>query len=153
MTTSAAVNLIVDEIISRLNTNATALGGVLAVKEKSEDPAVVANFHAALPIIYVIPLADTKEKIQMTMQGGGDNIHNNFTVTIAGYYHFADVDNYLRTLRGYAYDVVDLFSGTGNQVSIGNVYAADLEVGYFTVVDNVIHSFNLKLYIKFVAGA
>ena len=94
------VNSIVDEVISRLNANKTALGGINTVTEKDEHPAVIEN----PPEIFVVPVGAGEDKMY-TIQGEDYNYHE-FPIEIIGayrYYNQTAIADGLRPTRNYGY--------------------------------------------------
>jgi len=154
MTTATLVNSFVDAVIARLNSNLTPLGGVLSVVEKAEDPGVIADTVADLPIIYVVPMADTWEKPVAIITGGSDagNQHLNFPILISGYYEFDEVKP--RDIRNYAYTCLDIFASHHGRIDVVTTAASatgfEVKAGYFIVNGHLIHAFKVKMYLKFI---
>lgn len=128
---------------------ATALGGIKSVKDRDEDPAVLADNANDLPMVAVIPLGDKPDKITFTM-GGSDWLHD-FNLNIVGYYRFS-MDNTspmadLGTVRKYAFDTLELFRGAMNAGFYPgcNARGADIDIGYFIVTDYVIYRYDIML--------
>jgi len=151
--TKTLINGIVDAITATITTNKTALG-IGGVEERAEDPAVMDKVRKYGGYCYVIPLAEGRDRMDV-MQGGTKDMYHNFSVNVTAYYDSSStikaadsLVSSLRATRGYAYDLIDLFNGNDNQVGLGYVYRFELEQGYYEIVDKIITTFNVKMYIK-----
>jgi hypothetical protein len=102
-----------------------------------------------MPIMVVIPLADRPDRIRMTMGDGGEFQHD-FSVSIIGYHLYGTLENDLRTLRGYAFTLIDLFRGKNAQVASAQVYSATVDVGYFVMIDYPIYRYIITLNAKMI---
>jgi len=144
MTSTAYINLVTDAIISRLNTNKTALGNFLSVKERDQEPSVLADHPDLLPVVVVMPLANRADSISITT--GGTEIQHKFSLSISGYYLFNDLDDDIRTMRGYAYTCFDLFrTATGRQISYAQCTGGSVNPGYFVLTDKPIYKWIVTL--------
>jgi hypothetical protein len=148
MTSITYINEVVDAVIAKLNANKTTLGNFTRISERDEDPAVLST-SGDMPIIVVIPLADRPDRIRMTMGSGGELQHD-FSISIIGYHLYTTLDSELRTLRGYAFTVVDLFRGANCQVGSAFVYSATVDVGYFVMVDYPVYRYIVTLNCKMI---
>lgn len=143
------INAVTDEVISRLNANKASLGNFTRISERDEDPAVISQ-SGDMPIMVVIPLADRPDRVKVT-QGGGGELEHNFSVSIIGYHLYTTLDDDLRTLRGYAFTVLDLFrSSTGIQVASAHVTGASVDVGYFVMIDYPIYRYIITLNLRMI---
>lgn len=143
-----AFNKIVDDILGKLTTNATALGGLTAAVERDEEPAVPAE-RGELPKAYVIPVVEGGDQINMTM--GGPQTFHETVISVVAYYLGSDAtfSTDLRNTRNYGYEFVDIFR-SGNYADRGQIYNAKLDVGYWISGGGfVIHYWIVKLGIKF----
>ena len=149
MTSYGSINAVTDEVISRLNTNKVSLGNFTAIKERDEEPSVIANHQSELPMIVVMPLANNPDNIRMTMSDGGE-IYHSFSLTIMGYYKFSTLDSDIRTMRNYAYICLDLFRGANSKVATAHIDAASVNPGYFILVDNSIYKWVVKFHMRMI---
>lgn len=144
MTSTAYINLVTDEIISRLNTNKVALGNFISVKERDQEPSVLADHPDLTPVLVVMPLSNKPDVMDITT--GGTEIQHKFSLSITGYYIFNDLDDDIRTMRGYAYTCFDLFrTVNGRQVSYAQVIGGSVNPGYFVLVDKPIYKWIVTL--------
>jgi hypothetical protein len=143
------INEAVDAVKAALNANVVALGNFTRISERDEDPAVLST-SGDMPIMVVIPLADKPDRMRLTMGTSGE-VYHDFSISIIGYYLYANLDDDIRTLRGYGYTCFDLFRGSGDP-HLGNahVYAASLDVGYFVMVDYPIYRFICTLNVRMI---
>jgi len=139
-------------IRTRITTNAATLGGVKDVLDRDEDPAILADNPALLPVVCVIPLGDEPDSIHFSM-GSNDWAHE-LTIRVVGYYQFSK-DNKdpfadLATVRQYAYDTLELFRGPtlAGFYPGCNITDATLELGYYITSDMVIHRYDIGLRVK-----
>jgi hypothetical protein len=129
--------------------NRVALGNVVTIKDRDEDPAILVDNAADLPMVCVIPLGDKPDHITFSM-GSSDWLHD-FNLNIVGYYLFSkdntDVFKDLSTVRGYACGTLELFRGpTKAGFYAGcNVKGADFDIGYFMIADYVIYRYDIML--------
>lgn len=148
MGTKLLFNDIVDEMLSRINTNKTTLG-IGGIEERAEDPAVLDKVKLYGAYAYIVPLAEGRDRMNFTM-GGTKDMGHTFSVNVTGYYNFTDetLPTALRTVRDHAFDLIDLFNGDDCMAAKGAFYAAELEQGYFENVDQIIHVYNVKFLVK-----
>jgi hypothetical protein len=144
MTSTAAINAVTDAVISRLNSNVVALGNFIAIKERDQEPSVLADHVNLTPVLVVMPLSNRSDNMRMTMGTTGE-VYHRFTLTITGYYAFDDLTTSIRTLRGYAYTCFDLFRGSNQQVAAAYITGASVNPGYFVMVDKPIYKWNVTL--------
>lgn len=143
MTSLSHIDGIVDAITDRITKNKESLGDYEVIEERDESPV----YMDLLPACYVIPIADGKDTIK-NVQGMGDATSHSFQVVVAAYYLQSDITTALSTVRGYAYTLVDLFRGDNIAVDAGWVKEFTLEVGYYEAVDNIIHTFVVRMEIE-----
>lgn len=143
MTSLSHIDGIVDAITERITTNKASLGDYEVIEERDESPV----YMDLLPACYVIPIADGKDTIT-NVQGMSEASTHSFPVIIAAYYLNNDITTALRTTRGYAYTLVDLFRGDGISVENGWVKGFTVEVGYYEAVDDIIHTFVVRMEIE-----
>ena len=137
------INAVIDEIKTRLNSNVATLGNFTRISERDEDPAILST-SGDMPIFIVIPLADRADRIKMTMGDGGE-VYHDFSISIVGYYLYDNLDDNIRTLRGYGYNCLDLFRGLNSKIATAQVYSATLDIGYFIITDYPIYRTILTL--------
>lgn len=142
---ASTFNGIVDSIVSALQT-ATTIGSPTAIKEKDEHPAIASD-NGTLPMVYVVPLVEGVDRIDMTLGDKVNYAYHTFPVNIIGFYDLPDVDTSLRTCRNYAYNALDLFLNK-QSLPVGQIVGASVEVGYWIGGGKVIHYFVLGLSIK-----
>ena len=140
------INSIVTEVIARITANATELGGLTAVTEKDEDPALIEN----PPECFVIPIGDGELAIQNIQ--GQDYNYLNFPINIVGiykYYGLDAIEDGLRPVRNYGLMCNALFSGD-NGVIVPNAIrtSSTMKSGYWTSTDYVMHYFYLTIQVK-----
>ena len=145
MTSTAYINLVTDGVISTLNANKAALGDFVTIYERDQEPSVLADHKDLLPVLVVMPLTNP-DSVKMTM--GGSEMYHNFSLSITGYYSFDNLTDDIRTMRGYAYDCLDLFRGTNSKVSHAHVYSGSVNPGYFVMVDTPIYKWIVRLNMK-----
>lgn len=140
------INSIVDEIISRIENNATELGGIVEVLEKDEDPALIEKF----PTVFVIPMGDGEMALQNIQ--GEDGNYMDFPVHIVGIYKTYGLDaieDGLRPTRNYGLVCNSLFSGDNGVITENSIRInSTMRTGYWTAVDYVLHYFYLTIQIK-----
>ena len=153
MATKTLFNDIVDTFITRIQANLTVLG-VGGVEERAEDPAVLDKVRQYGGYMYVIPLAEGRDRMD-NMQGGTKDMYHNFSMNVTSYFDqtATTMENKslisdLRLTRDRAFDLVDLFNGNDNQIALGFVYRFELEQGYYEIVDRIIYTYNVKFFIK-----
>lgn len=153
---------------SRLATNAAAITptgmSTITVYERDDKPFKVADGTQELPILFVIPLAEGQDEIQM--QQGDGSLDHEFSFTLMGYYEEAVADlnstdgkTQRRLILKSMLDTVDLFKGSsafvsytdsGGKAGVGYIHHATAEIGYFDDKGNVIAgsliTFNVKLF-------
>ncbi len=144
MTSTAAINAVTDEIISRLTTAKTSLGSWVTIKERDQEPSVIATCLSEMPMIIVEPLSDRPDRIDLLQSDADSSIEHKFSLSIMGYYKF-DVTTDIRTMRGYAYTCLDLFRGNKAQVATAHAYSASVNPGYYVIVDNPIYKWVVTL--------
>jgi hypothetical protein len=129
--------------------NAATLGGIKTIKDRDEDPAILADNALDLPMVCVIPLGDNPDKITFSM--GSNDWYHEFDLIIVGYYRFSmdnkDPFSDLATVRKYSYDTLELFRGA---IKAGfypgcNAKGATIDLGYFMVTDYVIYRYDITL--------
>ncbi len=127
------------------------------VYDRDEDPALLADNPGGLPAICVIPLGDKTDDITFSM--GSDDWQHEFTVVIAGYYKASTVASVkpryelyedVVANREYAFAVVELFRGDNAFFDGGNIYKANIELGYFEIFNQVIYKFVVKLHVRMI---
>ena len=154
MTAFTAVSGSAAAIRALIWANKVALGDIIEIKDRDEDPAIISDNAAQLPVVCVIPLGDKPDKITFTM-GGNDWIHD-FTIRIVGYYRFSydnkDPFSDLILVRKYAYDTVELFRGATNAGFYpgANAKGATIELGYFMTTDYVIYRYDIGLNVTMI---
>lgn len=143
--TASKINAVVDSVIT-LVTNATTIGTLTGVYERDEHPAIPAN-EGRLPCAYVVPLVEGKDVIRLTMTPS--NMYHTFPIHVMAYYNMPDVSTSLRTVRDYAYDMVDIFA-TNTSLPVGQISPdMTVESGYWTNQGGyVIHYWIVGLTIK-----
>jgi hypothetical protein len=149
----------IDAVKSRLSTNAAALTPTgmsnITIYERDDAPFKIADGTMELPIMFVIPLADAADDVEMQWNTG--SLEHDFNFSVMCYYEAAIPD--LNSSAGQAQrrlilksllDLVDLFKGSGAFLASGNIYKATLEIGYFddksVVVAGGIVTFSTKLF-------
>lgn len=154
MTAAELVDGIVDALIAKMNSNLTTLG-LGGVEERSEDPAVMDKVRTLGSYAYVIPLAEGRDRMDVMQGSPGKEMYHNFSINVTAYYDQTSLTmssggltTPLRLTRGYAYKLTDLFNGDDNQLGLGYVFRFELEQGYYEIVDRIIHTYNVKFFIK-----
>ena len=154
MSTADLIDGIVDAITTRINSNASALG-VGGCEERAEDPAVMDKVRQYGGYIYVIPLAEGRDRMDNMQSSQDKEMYHNFSINVTGYYNSTSsaltskgLITALRGTRRMAYNMIDLFNGDDNQVGYGYIYRFELEQGYYEIVDKIITTYNVKMYIK-----
>jgi len=154
MSSQSEIYAFIDAVKTRLTTNTATIGSP-TVYERDDKPFKVADGTMELPILYVIPLADAGDDIDM--QWNTNSLEHDFKFSILGYYEAAVADlnssaglTQRRLILGYLFNIVDLFKGTGAFITSGNIYSASLEQGYFddkgVIVAGGIITFSVKLF-------
>jgi len=135
---------------ARILANAALIGNVKTIKDRDEDPAILADNAIDLPMVCVIPLGDHPDQITFSM-GSNDWIHE-FDLNIVGYYRFSQ-DNTnpfsdIATVRQYSYDTLELFRGpTKAGFYPGcNAKGASMDLGYQITTDYVIYRYDIMLH-------
>ena len=154
MTTKTLFNNIVDQFITVINANLTTLA-VGGVEERAEDPAVLDKVRKYGGYMYIIPLAEGRDRMDV-MQGSPDKeMYHNFSMNATSYFDYTadtntnrSVTPSLRLTRDHAFDLIDLFNGNDNQIANGFVYRFELEQGYYEIVDRIIYTYNVKFFMK-----
>lgn len=130
-------------------THSATLGGIVTIRDRDEDPAIIGDNANRLPMVCVIPLGDKADRITFSM-GSSDWLHE-FTIQIVGYYRFSQ-DNKdpfadLATVRQYAFDALEMFRGPTNAGFYAgcNATGADIDIGYFMTTDYVIYRYDIAL--------
>lgn len=151
MTAFTAVSGAAAAVRARILANATALGGIVTIKDRDEDPAVLADNAVGLPMVCVIPLGDGTDSVNFSM-GSNDWLHE-FTIRIVGYYRFSE-DNKdpfkdLAEVREYAYNTLELFRGATKAAFYpgANATGGTIDLGYFIMEDYVIYRYDIALKI------
>jgi hypothetical protein len=149
MTAFTAISGAAAAVRARILANASTLGNIAVIKDRDEDPAVIADNAIFLPMACVIPLGDAPDKITFTM--GGTTWLHDFDMRIVSYYRFS-MDNKdpfvdLATVREYSYSLLELFRGAdlAGFYPGCNVKDATIDIGYFMVTDYVIYRADIKL--------
>lgn len=138
----------VDAFITRVNSNLTALG-IGGVEERAEDPAVMDKVRRYGSYMYVIPLAEGRDRMDV-LPGGTKDMYHNFSMNVTAYFDYTGtaLETALRTTRDHGFDLIDLFNGDDNQVGLVFFYRFELEQGYYEIVDRIIHTYNVKFFAK-----
>jgi hypothetical protein len=139
-----SINATISGMKTLLTTNKTSIGNITDVLERDEYPQVV--LETGKPVAYIIPMMDGPDIIDSTMGKPGISYHE-FPVDIMAFYRMNNVAEDLLTVRGYGFNAYDIFKANNN-ISGGVFHQFELEFGYFTVVDYIIHWWLLKLYVK-----
>lgn len=129
-----------------MTASAADLGGITGVYERAEDPQIAIKDNL-VPCIYIVPILEGEHHIDMTMgalDGQPEYLVHNFTVSLVAYYKMPDINTSLRTVRDYGYFALDIIK-QNQSIATGQIYSADLEFGYFDVVDYLIHYWIIKL--------
>jgi hypothetical protein len=154
MTTKTLFNNIVDAFITVVNTNKAALG-VGGIEERAEDPAVMDKVRQYGGYMYVIPLAEGRDRMDNMQNSPDKEMYHNFSMNVTAYFDFTattmsskGLTSDLRKCRDLGFDLVDLFNGYDNQVGKGFIYRFELEQGYYEIVDRIIYTYNVKFFVK-----
>lgn len=154
MATKTIISDIVDGFITKINTNKVALG-IGGIEERAEDPAVMDKVRQYGGYMYVIPLAEGRDRMDNMQGSPGKEMYHNFSMNVVAYYDFTattksskGLTSDLRRCRDYGYDMVDLFNGYDNQVGKGFFYRFELEQGYYEIIDRIIYTYNVKFFVK-----
>jgi hypothetical protein len=149
MTSFTAVDGAAAAIRARVLAASASLGGIKVIKDRDEDPAIIADNVSDLPMVCVIPLGDAPDQIKFSM--GSNDWEHEFTMRIVGYYQFSR-DNKnpfsdLATVRQYSYDTLELFRGPTNAGFYAgcNAKGASIDIGYFMTADYVIYRYDIGL--------
>ena len=151
--TKDVVNGVVDAMMATITTNKVALG-IGGIEERAEDPAVMDKVRKYGSYAYLIPLAEGRDRMD-NMQGGTKDMYHNLSINVTAYFDYTSMaqssgllTSGIRLCRDYAYDLVDQFNGDDNQVGLGFTYRFELEQGYYEIVDRIIHTYNVKFFVK-----
>lgn len=154
MATKDVINEVVDGTIAVVQANLTTLG-IGGIEERAEDPAVMDKVRQYGGYMYIIPLAEGRDRMD-NMQGSPDKeMYHNFSMNLVAYYDGTAttmsskaLTSNLRLARDRGYDLIDLFNGDDNQIGKGFFYRFELEQGYYEIVDRIIYTFNVKFFVK-----
>lgn len=154
MATKTIINNIVDAFLAKVNANLTTVG-LAGIEERAEDPAVMDKVRYNGSWAYLIPLAEGRDRMD-NMQGSPDKeMYHNFSMNLTAYFDFTStvmtagsLTSSLRITRDRAYDMIDLFNGDDNQLGKGFIHRFELEQGYYEIVDRIIHTYNVKFFVK-----
>lgn len=135
------IALAVEGVVNRLEDYKYQLGYVETVAKKDEDPAVLSD-TGRMPILIVVPIGKRADQLKNTMSGNA--MFHKFYVTVIGYYEFPNVEDYIDTVRGYGYDIVDLFKGKNMIQGNAVLTSPKVDCGYFVVNDKIIHRFSVE---------
>ncbi len=156
MTSFTAINGAAEAVRTRILDNASSLGDIQTIKDRDEDPAVLADNATDLPMVCVIPLGDQTDKITFSM--GSNEWTHEFDLMIVGYYRFS-FDNKdpfvdLETVRQYSFDTLELFRGSALAGFYPgcNAKGATIDIGYFIVTDYVIYRYDIMLKCTMIEG-
>ncbi|MFA6364212.1 hypothetical protein [Methanoregula sp.] len=148
MSSSDQINAIVDAIISRVNDNAEALGGLISVTERDEEPAYIEPLTS-----YVIPFVEGRDTIGIYANGE----EHSYPVHIVAFYKYPDLATGLRPVRNWGLAALDLFTRTNATITTTSALgipcgaetaSATLEIGYWRNGDYVMHFWTLGLQVK-----
>ena len=156
MTSFTAISGAAAAVRARILANKVALGDIQVIKDRDEDPAIIADNATSLPMVCVIPLGDQSDQIVFSM-GSNDWTHE-FDLNIVGYYRFsldnkdpfADID----VVRKYSFDTLELFRGA----SLAGFYpgcnakGASIDIGYNMTTDYVIYRYDIRLKCVMIEG-
>lgn len=145
MATIDQINQVIDAMKSRILAQKSTIGNITDVYERDEFPAEALQ-AGRIPAMYIIPVVESKDTIDMSM-GSPRIMKHTFPVTLVAYYVMEDVETALRTVREYGYNTIDIFKSSQNFAG-GVVYNAEIEFGYSTVVDYIVHDFIINLYVE-----
>lgn len=154
MATADQVNAVIDVIISRITTNITSLGGTVStpVTEGFEEPTYLVK-TGNLPSIWILPHFEGGDEMETSISS--PDMKHEFSVLIVGYYGSVsdNLSDLLRTVRGYGYACIELFSGN-NQGLGGSGRPAvvrsetRLTPDAWRVADYIVHSWQVKLTVS-----
>ena len=157
MTAFTSISGAASAVRTRIWTNKATLGNIQVIKDRDEDPAILADNAIDLPMVCVIPLGDSPDKIAFSM-GSNDWIHE-FDLIIVGYYRFsldntnpfADID----VVRKYSFDTLELFRGAtlAGFYPGCNAKGATIDIGYFMVTDYIIYRYDITLKCTMIESA
>lgn len=148
--THEKINGMVDAVLTKIDTNKVTLG-LGGVEERAEDPAVMDKVRTLGSYAYVVPLAEGRDRMDVMQGSINKEMYHNFSINVTAYFDLTSMGQLpsaLRLTRDRAYDMVDLFNGDDNQIGEGFVYRLELEQGYYEIVDRIIHTYNIKMFIK-----
>ena len=153
MGTKDLFNGSVDAFIATINLNLVVLG-VGGIEERAEDPAVMDKVRKYGGYMYVIPLAEGRDRMD-NMQGGTKDMYHNFSMNVTAYFDNTattmsskGLSSDLRLTRDRGFNLIDLFNGNDNQIDKGFIYRFELEQGYYEIVDRIIYTYNVKFFVK-----
>jgi hypothetical protein len=156
MTAFTAISGAATAVRTRIWNNRADLGDIRVIKDRDEDPSVLADNALDLPMVCVVPLGDKPDQITFSM-GSNDWTHE-FDLMIVGYYRFS-VDNKdpfidLATVRQYSYDTLELFRGAdlAGFYPGCNAKGAMMDLGYFSVTDYIIYRYDIRLKCTMIEG-
>jgi hypothetical protein len=157
MTSFTAISGAATAVRTRIWTNRATLGDIQVIKDRDEDPAVLADNAVDLPMVCVIPLGDQADQITFSM-GSNDWTHE-FDLNIVGYYRFsldntdpfADID----VVRKYSFDTLELFRGATKAGFYPgcNAKGATIDIGYFMVTDYILYRYDIGLKCTMIESA
>lgn len=149
MTAFTAISGAASAVRARILANAVALGGIVSIKDRDEDPAVLADNANQLPMVCVVPLGDKADIIDFSMSS--NDWKHEFDLRIIGYYRFsmdnqdpfADID----TVRQYSFGILELFRGPtlAGFYRGCNAKGASIDIGYNMTADYVIYRCDILL--------
>jgi hypothetical protein len=149
MTAFTAISGAAAAVRARILANKATLGNIQVIKDRDEDPAILADNAIDLPMVCVVPLGDVPDEITFSM-GSNDWTHE-FDLMIVGYYRFsldntdpfADID----VVRKYSFDTLELFRGAtlAGFYPGCNAKGATIDIGYFMVTDYVLYRYDIAL--------
>ena len=152
--TASIFDAVVDEVISRISNNLSGLG-LGGVEERAEDPAVMDKVRQHGSWCYVIPLAEGRDRMDIMQSSTGQEMYHNFSFNITAYFNSTSLarssgglTSPLRATRDNAFNLVDLFNDSNNNIGSGYVYRVELEQGYYEITDQIITTYNIKFYVK-----
>lgn len=154
MSTAQMIDGVVDAIITRVNNNLVALnlGGI---EERAEDPATLDKVRQYGSWAYIVPLAEGRDRMDIMQGSPSGEMYHNFSINIPAYFNMTStvssdgsLTNSWRTTRDNGYNLIDLFTGNNSQIGYGFVFRAELESGYYQIVDQLITTYNVKFFVK-----
>lgn len=156
MTSFTAISGAATAVRTRIWNARGTLGDIQVIKDRDEDPAVLADNVKDLPMVCVVPLGDKPDQIVFSM-GSNDWTHE-FDLNIIGYYQFsldnkdpfADID----VARKYSFDTLELFRGAtlAGFYPGCNAKGATIDIGYFMVTDYIIYRYVITLNCTMIEG-